>query len=132
MEYNKKDLVEIAKEARQSFIERAIPKDKLKSLYLNYNSTDNIDSFLKKAERLFPKLNCGLASVYLKDKIPQAKIINGKYNTHNHTFLMLKNTVIDITADQYKGPKIYVGELKYPYSLNQLENSTINPSPSIE
>jgi hypothetical protein len=108
----------IALRARKDFEKGNIDKNELRRLYLNYNPIKNINLFIKKAKKFFPKLNCGLASVYLKKLISDGKIIRGKYLNKNHTFLLLEDKIIvDITSDQYGGPKIYVGPIKYPYFL---------------
>ena len=67
---------------------------------------------------MFPNLNCGLATVYLRKLFSDGKIVNGKYQNKNHTFLLLEDSVVvDITSDQYGGPKVYVGLLQSPWSL---------------
>ncbi|MBS3168250.1 hypothetical protein J4216_03940 [Candidatus Woesearchaeota archaeon] len=103
--------------SRKDFENKKINKETLKELYLNYNKIEEIDTFLDEAEILFPKLNCGLASLYLKYKLKKGVIINGKYKENNHTFLLMDNIIIDITSDQYDGPKIYIGEIKHPWKL---------------
>jgi len=53
--------------------------------------------------------------------VAEGEIVQGKYQNENHTFLMLEdNQIVDITADQYGGPKVYVGDLKLPWSLEEL------------
>ena len=67
---------------------------------------------------MFPNLNCGLATVYLRKLFSDGRIVNGKYKDNNHTFLLLEDSVVvDITSDQYGGPKVYVGPLQSPWSL---------------
>ncbi|HIH42796.1 TPA: hypothetical protein HA246_04075 [Candidatus Woesearchaeota archaeon] len=115
------EIKKIAYSARKKFETDKIPINKLKKLYLAYNKMPNIKKFLLQAKKLFPKLNCGLATVYLKYMLGSGKIVNGKYKNNNHTFLLLANKqnklIIDITADQYEGPKVYVGRIKKPWSL---------------
>ena len=105
------------KKVRMDFENRRIDVNRLKRLYQEYNPIDNIQLFISSAKKMFPHLNCGLASVYLKSLFPNSKIINGKFNGHNHTFLKINDVIIDITSDQYDGPKVYVGELKQPWSF---------------
>lgn len=95
----------IASDVRRQFAARLIEKRRLKHLYNKYHYVKDMDLFLSRAEMLFPSLNCGLTSLYLRKSIGEGKIINGKYGKENHTFLLLnKNIVVDITADQYGGP----------------------------
>ncbi len=111
----------IAQAARKEFENNKIPSNKLKRLYLAYNKITNIRKFLSQAKKLFPKLNCGLATVYLRHRLGYGKIIKGKYKNNKHTFLLLTNKqnklIVDITADQYHGPKVYVGRIKKPWSV---------------
>lgn len=111
------ELLDLVSSVRTKFEEGKIDYKLLEELYLNYNKIDCIDEFLLKSRELFPKLNCGLATVYLQHLLG-GEIINGKYSDQNHTFLLLENQIIDITADQYGGPKVYVGVLKEPWMLN--------------
>ena len=109
---------QIATKTRDEFEAWKIDEIRLKKLYQNYNYIKDINPFIKHSKKIFPHLNCGLTSVYLKSLFSGSKIINGKYKNHNHTFLLLnKSIIIDITSDQYEGPKIYVGPLKSPWSL---------------
>ncbi|MDD5437790.1 MAG: hypothetical protein PHC70_01455 [Patescibacteria group bacterium] len=105
----------VVKRIRLEFEKKRVSKIKLKNLYFKYNPVINVISFIKEAEKLFPKLNCGLTSVYLKNVLG-GEVIQGKYGQHKHTFLLLNDQVVDITADQYGGPKVYIGELRYPWS----------------
>lgn len=110
---------QIAIEARKELETQSFDAQRLKNIYLKYNKqVSDIDSFFDQAQILFPKLNCGLASIYLQDKLKDGEVINGKYASKNHTFLLIKNhIIIDITADQYGGPSVFVGALKLPWSL---------------
>jgi hypothetical protein len=103
---------------RKSFESSSIDDNLLINLYSRYNKdAGDASLFIKRAKKLFPKLNCGLSSLYLQKVLGGGKIINGKYKGQNHTFLLSNNTIIDITADQYGGPRIYVGPLKKPWIL---------------
>jgi hypothetical protein len=122
-ELPKKSIHNIAVAVRILFETNQVPKQLLKNLYNDYNSDiEDLDLFLERAKELFPSLNCGLTSVYLKDVLKEGKIVNGKYNENNHTFLLIENTsnntiIVDITADQYGGPKVYVGPLQSPWTV---------------
>ena len=103
---------------RTEFENNQINEELLKRLYQQYNHLNDINAFVRKAKNSFPHLNCGLATVYLKGILQKGRIVNGKYKKYNHTFLIIgKKMVIDITSDQYGGPKIYVGPLRDPWSL---------------
>ena len=110
-------LYKIASQARRDLKRKKISDKLLIDLYKKYNPLIDIEKFIEESKKLFPKLNCGLATVYLKHLIQEGEIINGKYEDKNHTFLLLKSKIVlDITSDQYGGPKIYVGKLKKPWS----------------
>ncbi len=111
----KADIRDIAEAIRMKFERRQIPKEELARLYSRYNPQVDGNIFIKEAEKLFPKLNCGLATVYLQ-KVLGGEIVNGQFQNHNHTYLLLNGEVVDITADQYGGPEVYVGELKFPWA----------------
>ncbi len=117
-------LEKIVAETRTLFENRQVNRQLLQALYRDYNQkVKNLNLFVKKAEELFPYLNCGLVTVYLKKLLKSGKIINGKYEDKNHTFLLITNPdnmefIIDITADQYGGPSMYVGPLQAPWTLD--------------
>lgn len=109
---------QIASKARADFEAWRINEDELKKLYQQYNPISDVDSFMNSAKEMFPNLNCGLATVYLRKLFSKGRIVNGKFEKNNHTFLLLDDSlVVDITSDQYGGPKIYVGPLQSPWSL---------------
>lgn len=110
-------LAEVVAEARASFESATIPNSELEHLYSSYAEIDDVASFISRSKSLFPALNCGLASVYLKYKLGRGLIVQGTYDGHSHTFLVYDHdTIIDITADQYGGPAVYVGPLCSPWS----------------
>ncbi len=106
----------IATKTRQDFENGALDTKLLIDLYQSYNRLKNPREFVTRAQKMFPNLNCGLASVYLKHLFKKGEIIKGKYADESHTFLQLDNNlIVDITADQYGGPPIYVGPITPPY-----------------
>ena len=112
------EILEIAKNTRREFEESRVDKDLLARLYLAYNQVEDINSFIKRADLIFPSLNCGLASAYIQGKIECGEIVLGHYHNNPHSFLLLdEGFIVDITADQFGGPKIYVGPLTYPWSV---------------
>ncbi len=112
---NSPNLISILERVRLEFEKKKVPKQILAQLYIRYNPTVDGDLFVAEAEKMFPRLNCGLASVYLR-QVLGGDIVRGKYGEHDHTFLMLDGQVVDITADQYGGPKVYVGNLCSPWA----------------
>lgn len=109
---------QIAYKVRADFEAQRIDEDELKQLYQQYNPLEDIDSFMRSAREMFPNLNCGLTTVYMRTLLPDGKIVNGKYQNNNHTFLLLEDSiVVDITSDQYGGSKVYVGPLQSPWLL---------------
>lgn len=61
--------------------------------------------------------------MYLKHILGIGKEERGKYGEEDHTFLLIEEEkpeqrlVIDITSDQYGGPRVYVGPLQAPWGL---------------
>ncbi len=106
-----------AVQGRIAFEQKKIAPALLQSLYMAYANIPDVPSFIEAALRIFPKLNCGLASVYLRHVLKKGKIVQGSYQQNDHTFLLVKDTVIDITSDQDGGPKVYVGPLKNPWAI---------------
>ncbi|MCI5108440.1 MAG: hypothetical protein MRY49_01170 [Candidatus Pacebacteria bacterium] len=112
------NLLRLAEKVREDFENSSIPREKLINLYSKYNQAVDAENFIETAIRIFPRLNCGLASIYLQSLIKEGKVTRGKYKGIDHTFIMFDdNRVLDITADQYGGPRVYLGKLKKPWSL---------------
>ena len=113
-----KYLQNIAIRARERFDSQLISIDTLATLYQSYNHLEDVDTFVTRGLRIFPHFCCGLASVYLKAHIGYGQVVYGRYHTDGHSFLLIgKGVIVDITADQYGGPKVYVGSLRSPWSL---------------
>lgn len=85
--------------------------------YADYAPDIDLDLFLPRARELFPALNCGLCSTYLRAILQRGTVHRGSYNGERHTVLLINSTVIDITADQFGGPPVYVGALRRPWKL---------------
>jgi hypothetical protein len=109
------NILDIVERTRTDFDQKNVNIRDLSRLYQAFNPVPNIDMFVLEALKMFPELNCGLATVYLQSKLG-GEIIKGKYQERYHTFLMLGDQIVDITADQYGGPRIYVGPLQAPWS----------------
>jgi len=115
-------IYEQATAARAALRAGGVPRELLAALYTQYDSAVEIDAFLDEAARIFPTGNCGLASVYLQHLYGIGSVRRGYYNGQRHTFLCLypsqaNDIIVDITADQFGGPKIYVGPLRAPWTL---------------
>lgn len=114
-------LLKEATVARRSFEQGSVPPVLLKKLYLAYNPDVEIDSFLDAAASMFPRLNCGLASVYVQYRIQDGEVVHGSYDGQGHTFVALGGlAIVDITADQFGGPAVYAGPIVSPWSLQQV------------
>ncbi len=106
----------LAKRVRKKFERKEILQEELEKLYLHYNPIRDITIFIKRALEAFPRGNCGLTSVYLRQFLPRAEIVRGYYEEQPHTFLLIREKiVVDITADQFGGQEVYVGPLCEPW-----------------
>lgn len=102
--------------ARAAFERKTVSPEYLAEIYAAYNPLPDMEGFVAQALFMFPKLNCGLASVYLQNVIPHSRIHRGTYDGEHHTTLLIEEgTIADITADQYGGPRVYVGAIKAPW-----------------
>lgn len=106
----------IAYKIRAQFEAGLVDRDLLIEMYRTYTDVGNTAIFVNKAKNIFPRGNCGLASLYLKKKLG-GEVVRGKYGKHSHTFLLIDDIIIDITADQFGGPEVYVGPLRRPWTL---------------
>jgi hypothetical protein len=107
----------VAFEARRAFEERTIPRPLLRNLYFEYNPhLLDTDVFLDVAADIFPVSSCSLATVYLRHLLGEGELVEGWYYDEPHQFLGLGKLVADITADQFGGPKVYVGPAEEPWA----------------
>lgn len=117
------EIKETVVDVRRQFEEHKIDDDLLIRLYNDYNpEVEDAKLFVESAKGLFPNLNCGLTTVYLKDCLQMGRIVNGKYDSENHTFLLIEELseepiLVDITSDQYGGPDIYIGPIVMPWKV---------------
>ena len=112
------EIREIASDIRSQFLRKQIDEEVLNRLYHEYNPLENVNLFVGRAEDIFPNLNCGLTAVYLQYVLCCGRVVNGRYEKEDHTFLLVyESVVVDITADQYGGPEVYVGPLQNPWSI---------------
>lgn len=110
-------LSDTAHRARTALARGAVDRELLAKLYQAYNPLEDIDLFIDRSLQLFPALSCGVASVYLQNLVGGGEIVRGSYRGINHTFYRAPcGRIVDITADQFGGPQIYVGSLEAPWS----------------
>ena len=107
----------IAYQTREQFETGVVDNELLVKLYREYADVGDTVHFVNNAKEIFPCGNCGLASLYLKKEIG-GEVVQGKYGKHNHTFLVVDDVIVDITADQFGGPKVYVGHIQEPWALS--------------
>ncbi|MFB6145854.1 MAG: hypothetical protein ABEJ99_05125 [Candidatus Nanohaloarchaea archaeon] len=110
-----------AADVREQFQSGDIDVEQLEQLYSGYSDVDDVKEFVSKGVEKFPELCCGLASIYLKDRLGKGEVINGSYSDKNHTFLRVDGNILDITADQFGGPKLYFGPPEKPWSFEKGE-----------
>ncbi|MBI4065614.1 hypothetical protein HY412_00265 [Candidatus Kaiserbacteria bacterium] len=115
---HKIELQGVADDARRVFEKKSVEEALLVELYAAYADVGDTTLFVKRALSSFPRLACGVATVYLRHRLGTGEIIQGRYGKESHTFFLLDDTIVDITADQYGGPKTYVGKLRPPWSFN--------------
>lgn len=117
-----KSIRQIAMEVRSEFEKRTLSEELLVQLYSSYCPGLDTVTFVQQALELFPKLNCGLASLVLRQRLKGGLIIKGSFGKFPHTFLRYENLIVDITSDQFQGPKIHVGKLRRPWSRRRILN----------
>lgn len=111
------DEIALAESVRHDFEQGIIDRELLTRICNGYKATDSIQEFIQEASECFPYGNQIIASLYIREKVG-GTVTEGTFNSEPHAFLMLKDKrIIDITADQYGGPKVYVGPLVHPWSL---------------
>lgn len=89
--------------------------------YSAYAPDIDVDLFLSRARALFPALNCGLCSTYLGAVLGCGTVRRGKYDAEDHTVLAVGSLIVDITADQFGGPRVYVGPPQFPWRFADVE-----------
>jgi hypothetical protein len=114
-------LYEAALQARHELVNDSVDRGLLYDLFETHSPGPGAEVVVDAALHSFPHLSCDVASVYLRHVLQEGSIVNGKYISTQklalpHTFLMTDElVVIDITADQFGGPEIYVGPPQEPW-----------------
>jgi len=111
----RRTLARVAAEVRSAFVRRQVDRALLARLYEAYQPIPDVESFVARALCMFPNLCCGLASVALRERLPEATITRGAYAGARHTFVLARGLVVDVTADQFGGPPVYVGPPVWPW-----------------
>ena len=106
-----------AHQTRRAFESGCFDVSVARRAYTDYAPDIDVDLFLSHSRRLFPALNCGLCSTYLRAVLHCGTVRRGRYNADLHTVLIVGSTVIDVTADQFGGPPVYIGPLRQPWTL---------------
>lgn len=113
-------LVSKAHDVRRAFERGEFDAAIARQAYLAYAPDIDVDLFLRRSQKLFPALNCGLCSTYLNAVLGRGTVRRGHYRAERHTVLMVEAWVVDITADQFGGPPVYVGPLRRPWQLDDV------------
>lgn len=112
----KEQLIALAVKARQDIESGKVDKTLLARLYREYNpQVKDLEAFIDYGLAIFPNLCCGIASVYLRHLLGDGEVVQGNFNGQRHTYLLVESKVVDITSDQYNGPRVYIGELITPW-----------------
>ena len=107
-----------AQEVRRAFERDEFDIELARAVYGAYAPDIEIDLFLSRARELFPALNCGLCSTYLAAVLGCGVVRRGTYGAAGHTVLMVDRRIVDITADQFGGPRVYVGAPQLPWRFD--------------
>lgn len=108
----------IASAVRRELESGAVDRSLLCRLYGAYASVPDLEAFVDAALRMFPRLCCGLASAVLRHRLGHGAVIRGAFAGEAHTVLLLDHdTIVDVTADQYGGPAVYLGPVRPPWSI---------------
>lgn len=130
MSYEATDLAHLAKEVREEFTSRTIAPATLFEIITLHSP--HILAGLQKQIALkacgsiincFPAYSCDGAAAVLRERAGYGEIITGSYTRYEcHAFLGIgatalgMDTIVDITADQFGGPEIFVGQIVPPWS----------------
>ncbi len=113
----------VAVEIRRELEEQRCDLELLAWLYFQYNAVAEPRLFVERALEMFPRLCCGLASVYAQHRLGGGSVVRGWYGGQRHTFLSCRGCVVDLTADQFLGPAVYVGRLRAPWRIGRAMSS---------
>jgi hypothetical protein len=123
MQQSVEQIMVIASQARRDFEDGLVTDEELANL-IQLHAPQNAETWLPSlplSRPHFPTFNCGFTSVYLRERLGYGEITNGRYDNKLHTYLAIgetaiaPETIVDITADQYNGPEVYVGPLVKPW-----------------
>lgn len=133
-------IIRVAKKARNDFEQGTVSRPMLRAVvrlsFPEYPPYEVIDQYLALLEGIFPDENCDLTTGYLLEQLGEGELIVGTYDGNPHVFLGifvgLEKMIVDITADQFGGPPVYVGPMVEPWTRiphrDLLLSSHENPS----
>lgn len=89
---------------------------------------EKMSTFLKS----FPRDCCDVATILLIDRVGEGEFVPGVFYSRprvfkGHAFLQLGGVIADITADQFGGPRVYVGDLVLPWSIKPYSWDPLDP-----
>lgn len=110
---------------REMLSTKSYDKDEIVHLTQNFYSKSNPEHIQRSVEAClpnFPRGCCDFASLLLQDRIQDGEVTTGVYYKRPrafdaHAFLQLGGILCDLTADQFGGPRIYIGEFVLPWAL---------------
>ena len=114
-------IYEAAAKVRNEFESQSVDRDLLWVRYCRWNPAAwryDKNRYLDLAAASFPLGSCGLASAYLWGEVDvgegQPKSVY--YRGYEHTVLLGRIAMVDITADQFGGPRVYIGPMLDPWT----------------
>jgi len=114
------EIIRTALDVRKSFEDGSVYDSLiLRTVYMELRPQAHIDETLRYCRGSFPRGNCGLASAYLKHALHRGRVVDGSYEGLEHSVLLFEPemVILDITADQFGGPSIYLGPVIPTWSL---------------
>ena len=126
---DKTEIEKIASDVRRLWESGAIATEKVAFTYRSWLNRLNLQlseeesiQLVTEAIAMFPTGCCGLASCVLAEHLDNATIVRGYWKASPpcpHTWISVGELMVDITADQFGGPPVFVGPLEAPWSLEK-------------
>ncbi len=109
------EIAEMAVDTRLELINRSVDMRLLAILHKQHFPLHQIRDILPQILQDFPQNNSTIATSYLQF-IMGGDVTRGQYEHHPHFYLTLpRNVIVDITADQFGGPEVFVGKIRSPW-----------------
>ncbi len=119
----------VAKAVRLALRHGRVEPVLLARLYSDYNPVSDPALFVERALGMFPRLCCGLATAYVQQQLGEGTIVRGAYGNEGHTYLVARGSVVDVTADQFGGPEVYVGPIVSPWRCTRPVGRVVSDEP---